>query len=66
MSPEDIIAGFSHRMPLMFGLDGILKELSKKNPPENIGVNEDHQNGIFDMVASNVIAIAHKICRWIY
>jgi acyl-homoserine-lactone acylase len=58
VSPEDIIAGFSHRMPLMFGLDGVLKKLSKKNPPEILGENEDLQSGIFDMVASNVMAIA--------
>lgn len=58
VAPEDIIAGFSHRMPLMFGLDGILKKLSKKNPPDDLGVNDNHQNGGFDMVASNVMAIA--------
>lgn len=58
VTPEDIIAGFSHRMPLMFGLDGVLKKLSKKNPPEILGENEDLQSGIFDMVASNVMAIA--------
>ena len=26
---RDLIAGFSHRMPLMFGFDGLIKELSK-------------------------------------
>ena len=30
VTAKDIIAGFSHRMPLMFGIDGILKKLSKK------------------------------------
>ena len=58
VTPEDIIAGFSHRMPLMFGLDGVLKKLSKKKPPELLGENDVDQNGMFDMVASNVMGIA--------
>ena len=58
VTSRDIIAGFSHRMPLMFGLDGVLKQLSKKKPPEFIGQNKDYQEGPFDMVASNVMAVA--------
>lgn len=58
VTAEDVVAGFSHRMPLMFGLDGILKKLSKKKPPEFIGQGKDEQEGPFDMVASNVMAIA--------
>ena len=58
VTAEDVIAGFSHRMPLMFGLDGLLKKLSKKKIPESFGQNTDIQEGSFDMTASNVMAIA--------
>ena len=57
VTAKDIIAGFSHRMPLMFGIDGILKKLSKKKPPEFIGSNHESQDGPFDMLASNVMAV---------
>ena len=56
---KDLIAGFSHRMPLMFGLDGVMKKLSKKTRPQLIGLNGDDENDeSFKMVASNVFAIA--------
>jgi penicillin amidase/acyl-homoserine-lactone acylase len=56
---KDLIAGFSHRMPLMFGLDGVMKKLSKETPPQTIGLN-GHKDDTksFKMVASNVFAIA--------
>ena len=57
VTAEDIIVGFSHRMPLMFGLDGVLKKLSKESPPEFIGLSGDTQEGDFDMLASNVMAV---------
>ena len=57
VNAKDIVVGFSHRMPLMFGLDGVLKKLSKKKPPEFIGSNGDLQEGQFDMIASNVMAV---------
>ena len=57
VTAKEIIIGFSHRMPLMFGLDGILKKLSNKNPPELIGLHGENQEGLFDMLASNFIAI---------
>ena len=57
VTAEDIIVGFSHRMPLMFGLDGVLKKLSKESPPEFIGSSGDSQEGDFDMLASNVMAV---------
>jgi len=57
VTAKDIIAGFSHRMPLMFGLDGVLKKLAKKKPPELIGYSNDSQEGNFDMIASNVMAV---------
>ncbi|MFL3014210.1 MAG: penicillin acylase family protein [Candidatus Neomarinimicrobiota bacterium] len=44
-------------MPLMFGLDGVLKKLSKESPPEFIGSSGDSQEGDFDMLASNVMAV---------
>ena len=58
LTGRDVIAGFSHKMPLMFGLDGVLKKLAKEKPPELIGYGNDHQSGPFDMVASNVMAVA--------
>ena len=57
VTAKDIVVGFSHRMPLMFGLDGVLKKLSKKKPPEFIGSSGDSQEGQFDMLASNVMAV---------
>ena len=56
---KDLIAGFSHRMPLMFGLDGVMKKLSKEKRPQLIGLNgNDEDAESFKMVASNVFAIA--------
>ena len=57
---EDVIVGFSHRMPFMFGLDGVLKKLSKKSPPEIIGFEDEGQEGPFDMLGSNFMAIAPR------
>jgi len=57
VTAKDIVVGFSHRMPLMFGLDGVLKKLAKKKPPEFIGSGGDSQEGQFDMLASNVMAV---------
>jgi penicillin amidase/acyl-homoserine-lactone acylase len=46
-------------MPLMFGLDEVMKKLSKETPPQTIGLNR-HKDDTksFKMVASNVFAIA--------
>jgi len=56
---KDLIAGFSHRIPLMFGLDGVMKKLSKETRPQMIGLNgNDSETESFKMVASNVFAIA--------
>ena len=58
---RDLIAGFSHRMPLMFGFDGLIKELSKSNS-EELGLNIKSNSGLgyesFEMFASNVFAVA--------
>tara|TARA_B100001105_G_scaffold167973_1_gene135209 strand:+ start:345 stop:2459 length:2115 start_codon:yes stop_codon:yes gene_type:complete len=58
---KDIIVGFSHRIPLFIGLDGVIRKLGKEKRPEIIG-------GYFspsaitpwpmDMVASNVFAVS--------
>jgi len=59
VSGKDLIAGFSHRMPLMFGLDGVMKKLSKDKRPQLIGFNGvDSESEPFTMIASNVFAIA--------
>ena len=58
LTGRDVIAGFCHKMPLMFGLDGVLKKLAKEKPPEFIGYGDELQTGPFDMVASNVMAVA--------
>ena len=58
LTGRDVVAGFSHKMPLMFGLDGVLKKLAKEKPPEFIGYGDELQSGPFDMVASNVMAVA--------
>jgi len=56
---RDLIAGFSHRLPLMFGLDGIIKKLSKGNPKDQIGWNNENFNSnSYKMIASNVFSIA--------
>ena len=55
---EDVIVGFSHRMPFMFGLDGVLKNLAKKKPPETIGFGDEGQLGPYDMLGSNFMAVA--------
>jgi penicillin amidase/acyl-homoserine-lactone acylase len=60
---KDIVAGFIHRMPLMFGLDGILGDLasnqyvnnSKKIPTTNSTMINNR------MLGSNVIAISRKV-----
>ncbi len=58
VTAEEIILGFSHRMPLMYGLDGVLKKLSDKKAPEFIGGKGDSEDGMFDMLASNFMAIS--------
>ena len=50
MVAEDVIVGFSHRMPFMFGLDGVLKKLSKKSPPEIIGFENISRLNVGDEV----------------
>ena len=58
VTPEDIIVGFSHRMPFMFGLDGVLKRLSKKSPQNLLVLKRKSKQGMFDMLGSNFMAVA--------
>ena len=56
---KDLIAGFSHRLPLMFGLDKIIKNLSKGNTTDQIGWNNKNFNSqSYEMIASNAFCIA--------
>ena len=57
---KDIVAGFIHRMPLMFGLDGTLAKLATNKYPIK---NEDPSTAESDipnqrMLGSNVIAVS--------
>ena len=59
---RDLIVGFSHRMPLMFGLDGVIKKIAKEesNSIGFIDKNKRYEVNSFKMVASNVFAVAPK------
>jgi len=57
---KDIIAGFIHRMPLMFGLDRVLGELaSSQNPNKKVQISKSDSK-LFEqkMLGSNVVAVA--------
>ena len=58
---KDIIVGFSHRIPLFIGLDGIIKKLGKEKRPQTIS-ERFSPSAItpwpMNMVASNVFAIS--------
>ena len=60
VSGKDIIAGFVHRMPLMFGLDNILSDLASNKKPylaANLDTQEKNQ---FEqrLLGSNVVAVS--------
>ena len=57
---KDIIAGFIHRMPLMFGLDKVLGELaSNQNPNKKVEISKsDSKQFGQKMLGSNVVAVA--------
>jgi acyl-homoserine-lactone acylase len=60
VSGKDIVAGFVHRTPLMFGLDNVLGKLASQEKP-NFSFNpEAHEWGPFDqtLLGSNVVAVA--------
>ena len=54
VSGKDIIAGFVHRMPLMFGLDNILSDLAQNKKPY-LSVNLDSGKKAHDWI-QNIIA----------
>ena len=59
VSGKDIIAGFVHRMPLMFGLDNVLSDLAQNKKP-SFSANIDSGNQTqFDqtLLGSNVVAV---------
>ena len=62
LNGKDLIVGFSHRMPLMFGLDGVIKKLSKEESNTIGFIDEGNRYKINDykMVASNVFAVSPK------
>ena len=57
---KDIVAGFIHRMPLMFGLDGVLGDIVSNNYPKNNKKITTSSSSLFNnrMLGSNVIAIS--------
>jgi len=57
---KDIVAGFIHRMPLMFGLDGVLSKVlaGPKNIPEKDNSTSDSEIQNQKMLGSNVVAIS--------
>ena len=60
VSGKDVVAGFVHRTPLMFGLDRVLGELASDKKP-NFAVNiESKESGPFSqtLMGSNVVAVA--------
>jgi len=60
ISGKDIIAGFLHRTPLMFGLDNAIKKIMKKKNKDLSTLLDLEKNSIpwnIDMVASNVVAV---------
>lgn len=57
---KDIVAGFIHRMPLMFGLDGALAGLASGKYPNKNKDSTSAQSNILNqrMLGSNVIAVS--------
>ena len=57
---KDIVAGFIHRMPLMFGLDGALAGLASGKYPKKNKDSTSAQSNILNqrMLGSNVIAVS--------
>ena len=57
---KDIVAGFIHRMPLMFGLDGTLGRLASNEYPSKDKSSSAYQSKALNqrMLGSNVIALS--------
>ena len=60
VSGKDIVAGFVHRTPLMFGLDRVLGKLASSEKPDFAFDNKTIKSGPFDqtLLGSNVVAVA--------
>jgi len=60
VSGKDIVAGFVHRTPLMFGLDRVLGKLASNEKPEFAFDYKTIKSGPFDqaLLGSNVVAVA--------
>jgi len=60
VSGKDIVAGFVHRTPLMFGLDRVLGKLASSEKPEFAVDYKTIKSGPFDqtLLGSNVVAVA--------
>ena len=60
VSGKDIVAGFVHRTPLMFGLDRVLGKLVSSEKPEFAVDYKTIKSGPFDqtLLGSNVVAVA--------
>ncbi|MDP6338831.1 MAG: acylase [Candidatus Marinimicrobia bacterium] len=62
VSGKDIVTGFVHRTPLMFGLDRVLGKLASEEKPDFAFNPEAHEWGPFDqtLLGSNVVAVAPR------
>lgn len=60
ISGKDVIAGFVHRMPLMYGLDRVLVELASDRKPNFSNTQNKIEWGPFEqtLMGSNAIAIS--------
>ena len=60
---KDIIAGFMHRLPLMYGLENTLGKLYQKSKPRLVStdiINSDENPLNISMLASNVVAVGPR------
>ena len=62
VSGKDVIAGFVHRMPLMYGLDHVLGKLASDEKPEFSIGKEKIEWGPFEqtLMGSNAVAVSPK------
>lgn len=62
VSGKDVIAGFVHRMPLMYGLDRVLGKLASDEKPEFSVGKEKIERGPFEqtLMGSNAVAVSPK------
>ena len=58
VSSKDIVAGFVHRMPLMFGLDDEIRKISSGNNSQLALLDKENQKFDQSVLGSNQIAIS--------